>query len=115
MDEVQEVEISGVTVSAEPEAKESTEVKLPMPPPELPSAFMRPRTMEQHLYTHSDMDGARVNVKAEKNSKGWNYEAAVSGAKSVEEAMKLLNAATSALAQMYGAPSGFTMSNETKE
>ena len=30
---------------------------------------------EQHVYHHYDNDGARINVKVEKNTKGYNYEA----------------------------------------
>lgn len=55
---------------------------------------------EQHIYHHSE--GAKVTVKAEKNSRGWNYEASVSGASSVAEAMQLLTQATEALKKEYG-------------
>ena len=52
---------------------------------------------EQHVYHHNDSDGARINVKVEKNSRGFNYEATVTGAKSVDEAMSLLKEAESRL------------------
>lgn len=58
---------------------------------------------EQHIYHHSDSDGVRINVKVEKNTKGFNYEATVTGAKTVEEAMEALKSAQGALEQQYGA------------
>ena len=59
---------------------------------------------EQHIYHHNADEGPRVSVKAEKNTKGWNYEASVSGVKSVEQALELLKAATDALQAQYGVP-----------
>ena len=59
---------------------------------------------EQHVYHHSDSDGARINVKVEKNTKGFNYEATVTGAKTVEEAMHILETAEQQLRQKYGTP-----------
>ena len=59
---------------------------------------------EQHIYHHNDSDGVRINVKVEKNTKGFNYEATVTGAKTVEEAMTTLKAAQAALEAQYGAP-----------
>lgn len=44
---------------------------------------------EQHLYHHNDQD-PRISMKIEKNSKGYNWECSVSGAKTVEEAIALL-------------------------
>ena len=49
-----------------------------------------PQPQEQHVYHHYDNDGPRVTMKAEKNSKSINYEVAVSGAKTPEEARDLL-------------------------
>lgn len=46
---------------------------------------------EQHVYHHYDNDGARINVKVEKNTKGYNYEATVTGAKNDEEALEILD------------------------
>jgi hypothetical protein len=58
---------------------------------------------EQHIFHHSDSDGIRINVKVEKNTKGFNYEATVTGAKTVEDAMQALKSAQGALEQQYGA------------
>ena len=60
---------------------------------------------EQHIYHHSDSDGAKVSVKVEKNTKGFNYEASVSGAKTVEEAMALLVDAQKKLQAQFGTSS----------
>ncbi len=56
---------------------------------------------DQHIYHHSDSDGVRVNVKVERNSRGFNYEATVTGAKTVEEAMSTLKDAESKLRSTY--------------
>jgi hypothetical protein len=58
---------------------------------------------EQHIYHHSDSDGVRINVKVEKNTKGFNYEATVTGAKTVEDAMTALKSAQAALEAQFGA------------
>jgi len=60
---------------------------------------------EQHIYHHNDSDGVRINVKVEKNTKGYNYEATVTGAKTVEEAMAALDKAQAALQARFGEPS----------
>jgi len=57
---------------------------------------------EQHVYHHNDNDGPRINVKVVQNTKGFNYEATVTNASSVEEAMKLLVDAQTQLAEKYG-------------
>ena len=57
---------------------------------------------EQHIYHHSDNE-PKVNLSAERNSKGWNYGATVLNASSVSEAIKLLKQATKALEEEYGA------------
>ena len=57
---------------------------------------------EQHIYHHNDSDGARVSVKVEKNSRGFNYEASISGAKTVDEALTLLHDAQEKLEKIYG-------------
>ncbi len=57
---------------------------------------------DQHIYHHSDSDGARINVKVEKNTKGFNYEATVTGAKTVEEALSLLKEAQQKLQAEFG-------------
>lgn len=59
---------------------------------------------EQHIYHHNDSDGVHINVKVEKNTKGFNYEATVTGAKTVEEAMLTLKDAQYRLEEQYGAP-----------
>jgi len=55
---------------------------------------------EQHVYHHSD-NVPTVNVKVEKNSRGYNYSATVEGARSVEEAMTMLQDALSQLSEKY--------------
>jgi len=45
-----------------------------------------PKPNDQHVYNHFDNDGARVYLKAERNSKGHNWEVSIHGAQSVEEA-----------------------------
>ena len=57
---------------------------------------------DSHVYHHYDRTPPSITVKAERNSKGWNYEAAVSGCESVEQAMELLIRATQALESQYG-------------
>ena len=57
---------------------------------------------EQHIYHHSDNDGARINVKVEKNTRGFNYEATVTGAKTVAEALALLSETIRELQTTYG-------------
>ena len=54
------------------------------------------------VYHHSDNDGPKIYLKVEKNSKGFNYEASVTGAKTVEEAIKLLKQAEKELNSLYG-------------
>ena len=55
---------------------------------------------EQHVYHHND-NVPTVNVKVEKNSRGFNYSATVEGARSVEEAMGLLETAMKQLSEKY--------------
>jgi len=57
---------------------------------------------DQHIYHHND-DKPRINVKAEKNTKGYNYEASVTGCESVEQAMELLDTVMQSLQRTYGA------------
>jgi hypothetical protein len=56
-----------------------------------------------HVYHHSALDGIRLSVKVEKNSKGYNWEASVSDARSVDEALDVLRSAQERLAAEYGA------------
>lgn len=57
---------------------------------------------DQHIYYHHESDGPRIAMKVERNSKGYNWEVAVSGAKSVEQAMSLLTQGNDALKASYG-------------
>lgn len=61
---------------------------------------------DQHIYHHYDNDGARISVKVEKNSRGFNYEASVSGAKTVDEAIALLGDAQKKLEAAYNQKDG---------
>lgn len=45
---------------------------------------------EQHIYHHYDNDGVRISMKAEKNTKGYNFECSVTGASTVHEAILTL-------------------------
>ncbi len=60
---------------------------------------------DQHIYHHNDADGPRINVKAERNTKGYNYEATITGAKSINEVLTLLNEAIAQLETQYGVKS----------
>lgn len=55
----------------------------------------------QHIITHSDVP-ARVNVSAEKNSRGFNYSATVTNAATVAEALTLLDEALAGLQARFG-------------
>ena len=59
---------------------------------------------EQHIYHHNDRAEyyPAVSVTIEKNTKGFNYSASVSGCATVEQAMQLLNDAAGKLATQYG-------------
>lgn len=43
----------------------------------------------QHIYHHSDYDGPKANFKIERNTKGYNWEITIVGARNYEEASKL--------------------------
>jgi hypothetical protein len=58
---------------------------------------------DQHIYHHNDST-PRLSVKAEKNTKGYNFEASVSNAATVDEAMELLQKLTESLQRVYGNP-----------
>jgi len=58
---------------------------------------------EQHVYHHSDLDGPRISVKVERNSRGYNWEASVSGARDAAEAISLLREAEEKLRESWGA------------
>lgn len=72
--------------------------------PSGPGSVLVPAPTEEHIYHHYDNDGPRVNVSAEKNTKGYNWSATVTGARSVEEAIALLTDAEAKLAEAFGQP-----------
>lgn len=55
----------------------------------------------QHVYHHYDNDGARINVSFERNSRGVNFSATVTGGKSVDESIGLLVEAQEKLTAMF--------------
>ena len=59
---------------------------------------------EQHVFYHHEKAEYLpvVSVTIEKNTKGFNYSASVSGCATVEQAMQLLNDAADKLAARYG-------------
>lgn len=57
---------------------------------------------DEQIVKHVTETKPTISVKAEKNTKGYNFEAGVSGAPDVETAMRLLNTAMTALANQYG-------------
>lgn len=57
--------------------------------------------MVHHIH-HSEPTTPHISVKAEKNSKGVNWEVSVSGCKSVFEAMDLLDTATADMEKRLG-------------
>jgi hypothetical protein len=79
----------------------------PTPEPENPllndptlQALLSPNT--QHIFHHSGSDVPKVNVKVERNSRGYNWEASVAGAESVEDAISLLATAEERLRLHFG-------------
>ena len=58
---------------------------------------------EQHMYHHNDAT-PKINVKAERNSRGYNYEASITGCDTAEQAVALLDTVMQSLARVYGAP-----------
>lgn len=56
----------------------------------------------QHVIHHYEQTKATVNVKAIKNTKGYNWEVSIHNAESVEEGMKLLREAEAALKKEFG-------------
>lgn len=57
-----------------------------------------------HVYHHNISDGPKVNVKVEKNSRGFNYEVTVTGAANVDEALAILKDAEAKLAAQFATP-----------
>lgn len=58
---------------------------------------------EQHVYHHYDGNVAKISVKVEKNTKGFNYEVSVSDASIIDEAIALLHNTQQRLESMYSA------------
>ena len=63
-------------------------------------------TNEQHTYVHNVPAEPTINVKVEKNSRGFNYEVTVVGASSVAQAMSLIQDAELKLKAEYGSAGG---------
>jgi hypothetical protein len=57
---------------------------------------------EQHVYHHTEPSPAKINVKIERNTKGYNFEVTVTGASSVDEALALISDANAKLKEQYG-------------
>jgi hypothetical protein len=58
--------------------------------------------MSEDRVIHETIKTPSVDVKAEKNTKGWNVTASVHDCQDVETAMTLLKAATNRLQREYG-------------
>lgn len=57
----------------------------------------------KHTYVHHDnINGVIVNMKVEKNSKGYNWEVGVSNANSVAQALEVLKDAEEKMKAIYG-------------
>lgn len=56
---------------------------------------------DEQLQLHKWISETRLNVKLEKNSKGYNYEVTVTGAASVDEAIFLLKDAKEKLEKEF--------------
>jgi hypothetical protein len=67
------------------------------------SEYYGAKSNTQHVMHHND-NTPRVSAKAEKNTKGYNWEASVTGAATVEEALELLQKLTESLQRVYGNP-----------
>ncbi len=61
---------------------------------------------EEQIIKHVTETHPTISVTATKNTKGYNYEASVHDAPSVEEALRLLNDAMTRLSNVYGARDG---------
>lgn len=57
---------------------------------------------DQHIYHHYEKAQPSITLKVEKNTKGFNYEAAVSGCSGVAEAMALIEQAIGELEARFG-------------
>ena len=54
----------------------------------------------QDVYHHYD-DKPKVNMKVERNSRGYNWEVTVTGSVSVDEALTIVQDAKKKLSQIY--------------
>jgi hypothetical protein len=66
-----------------------------LPPPQ-PAA-------QHHIHTWADQ-GPKVDIKAERNSRGYNWEIKVSGAKTTDEAIAMLAEADAKLKAQFAPP-----------
>lgn len=55
----------------------------------------------QHVYNHYDGE-LKVNIKLERNSKGYNWEVTVTQAKSPDEALQIIAQTEEKLKSKYG-------------
>lgn len=63
----------------------------------------RVRPAGQHVYHHTVSDGPKLNVKVERNSKGYNWEVTVTGAASPDQALELIAHTEERIKAQYGA------------
>jgi hypothetical protein len=63
---------------------------------------MKPNQHVQHVYHHNVASEARVNVKLEKNTKGFNFEITVTGAANADEALAIIKDAEIKMTAAYG-------------
>jgi hypothetical protein len=66
------------------------------------SATTAPAQNQVEVHHHRADDGPRVNVSVEKNSKGYNWSATVTGAANVQEAINLVADAEEGLKHQFG-------------
>lgn len=61
------------------------------------------QAVQHHVHTWTDQ-GPKVDIKAERNSRGYNWEIKVSGAKTTDEALAILADADAKLKAQFAAP-----------
>ena len=59
--------------------------------------------IQQHVHIWADQ-GPKIDIKAERNSRGYNWEIKVSGAKSTDEALAMLAEADAKLKAQFAPP-----------
>jgi hypothetical protein len=59
--------------------------------------------VQNHIHTWADQ-GPKIDIKAERNSRGYNWEIKVSGAKSTDEALAMLADADAKLKAQFAPP-----------